>query len=180
MDVRWTMLELFDEEELRQTAAWMQEERNLHQSCLQFFTIAGKLIAFSVDDYEIASVAFFHAVIGLERSLRMHYSTRSFQAVEDAPLARLLERAVAEEAITDSRLLGQDTAPRLHFFRDRGCDFERAFQHSTYSAKLAALIPWIRNAYMHGEYVMFPESIQLAIHLRRFADALNTQPMRNQ
>ena len=56
-------------------AAWLRERRQLHHTSVNFFDLAAKLLLWSRYDYPLASLAFFQAVVGLERALCIHYDT---------------------------------------------------------------------------------------------------------
>src|SRR4051812_26245007 len=81
---------------LAEKAAWLSEGRDLHSGSLRFFEEAGTLISFSRYHYPLASVAFFHAIPGTERALKLHYRN------EDAKLQELLDRARGEGIFDDS------------------------------------------------------------------------------
>lgn len=171
MDKRWEMLDV-TESDLLSAAEWMQEQRHLHDSCFHFFKMAGKFLAISVNDYEIATAAFFYSVIGLERSLRMHYSEKRHSPDVDASLSELIQKAVNEGVISDKILSG--STPSLQFFKRSDSRFKDAFQKQLYCEQLTTLIPRLRNSYLHGEYIVFEDAVELSVHLRQFADALVT------
>lgn len=171
MDKRWEMLEV-TESDLLIAAEWLQEQRHLHDSCFHFFKMAGKFLAISVNDYEIATVAFFYSVIGVERSLRMHYSQVHHIPDVDASLSELIQKVVDDGVISDKVFSG--STPSLKFFKRSGSKFSEAFQKQRYCEQLTTLIPRLRNSYLHGEYIMFEDAVELSVHLRQFADALTT------
>lgn len=72
MDERWASFNI-TAEFLDAKAAWLKERRSLSSRTLEFFVLAGKLVSLSRDDYELASLAFFQAIIGVERALRQHF-----------------------------------------------------------------------------------------------------------
>lgn len=171
MDKRWEMVKV-NEKDLVNAAEWIQEQRNLHVSCFHFFKMAGKLMAISVNDYEIATVAFFYSIIGLERSLRMHYSQAPNVPAENYSLTELLQKSVDDGVISDRDFMGG--IPSFQFFKRSDSEFKEAFQKQKYCEVLATLIPRLRNSYMHGGYIMFEDTVQLSVHLRQFADSLIT------
>lgn len=65
MDQTWSHLDI-TADFLETKAAWLKEPRKLHHSSLRFFSLAGKLVSLSRDDYELANLAFFQAIIGLD------------------------------------------------------------------------------------------------------------------
>lgn len=171
MDIRWKMLNV-TEKDLLNVAEWIQDQRHLHDSCFHFFKMAGKLMKISVNDYEIATAAFFYSVIGLERSLRMHYSQNHPFPEADASLSELMQKAVCDGVMSDRDLRG--SIPSFQFFKRSNSKFKEAIQKEKYCEQLATLIPQLRNSYLHGGYIMFEDAVQLSVHLRQFADTLVT------
>lgn len=171
MDKRWEMLKV-TEKDLLDAAEWIQEQRNLDDSCFQFFKMAGKLVAISVNDYEIATVGCFHSIIGLERSLKMHYSQESGVPVAKFSFAELMQKSVDEGVVGDDNFRGG--RPTFRFIKDSRKESKDVFPNPKYCEQLASLIPQLRNSYMHGEYIMFEDAVQLSVHLRQFSDALAT------
>lgn len=162
VDIRWSYFGV-TEAFLESKAAWLEEERDLHQQSAHFFRLAGKLVSLSRDDYELASLAFFQAIIGLERALRLHFS-----AEDTDKFADLLGRAVAEEIVTDAVFSDVRPIPK---------ELRRHFKSTvpTHSHALAILVPKLRNQFMHGTYLLSPEYLHLTIQMREVADALKTK-----
>jgi hypothetical protein len=103
-DSRWPCGEI-DDAWLEAKALWLEEQRTLHGDSCKFFVIAGSLFRFARYDYALGSVAFFHAILGLERALKMHYRD------EDSYLKALMNRTVAEHVFTDSILGVMPSSP---------------------------------------------------------------------
>lgn len=189
MDIRWSYFGVTDAF-LESKAAWLQEERDLHQQIAHFFRLAGKLVSLSRDDYELASLAFFQAIIGLERALRGH-----FAADETDKFAELLGRAVAEEIVTDAafsdvRPLSDELLKQIaeKVLPDATFSIEVPLpdrllrkvkdEVPTHSLALAILVPKLRNQFMHGTYLLSPEYLHLTFQMREIADALKTKGTR--
>ena len=189
MDIRWSYFGVTDAL-LESKAAWLKEEHDLHDQSLHFFQLAGKLVSLSRDDYELASLAFFQAIIGLERALRLH-----FAAVETDKFAELLGRAVAEEIVTDA--VFSDVRPLSDEFLKQIA--EKVLPDATFSIEvplpdrllrkvkdevpthslaLSILVPKLRNQFMHGTYLLSPEYLHLTLQMREIADALKTKSTR--
>ena len=151
---------------LTTTAAWLEEKRGMHSEAFRHFEVSGSLMRFARQDYKLGSAAFFHAVLGLEKALRMHYLTK------EESLQELLRRARADSLIPDS------------LFKDAPA-FTRPFAGGTLKKLigtppasradlLVELIPKLRNEYMHGEYLLTPDFVHLARQVRVIADQLET------
>lgn len=171
MDVRWSWFDI-DESFFETKAPWLKEARNLHGSSVRFFELAGKLVWLSRDDYELSSLAFFQAVIGLERALRLHFRKESeSDATLAAPgesLASLLERAMSEGVVTDAAF----SAVRPFSGRIRS---QVEGPADTHCRLLSVLVPKLRNQFMHGTYLLAPDYVHLAIQMREMADVLVTK-----
>lgn len=163
MDIRWSFIGV-TVDLLEQKASWLIEERGLHQRSLHFFRLAGKLVLLSRDDYELASLAFFQATIGLERAMRLHFAS------EDAPFAFLFQEALKNKLITD--MIFSEVRPfedgLLRLLKNRDA------VTTTHRAALAVLIPELRNQFMHGTYLLSSEYLYLTFQLREIADVLKT------
>jgi hypothetical protein len=139
------------------------------------------------DDYELASLAFFQAIVGLERALRIH-----FAAKHSYKFAELFGRAVAEEIVTDAlfsdlRPLSDESLKRIaaKVLPDRKFSIEVPLPDRlirkvkdvvpTHSDALAILVPKLRNEFVHGTYLLSPEYLHLTIQMREIADALKTK-----
>ncbi|MCF3650067.1 hypothetical protein [Synoicihabitans lomoniglobus] len=149
---------------LMEQAAWLREQRSLHGDSCRFFMTAGSLFEFARFDYALGTVAFFHAVIGLERALKIHFR-------KDGHLKALFKRAIDEKVFTDELFKGQFT----------WCDMmqdlcaRHGMKRSTgYCERLAILLPEQRNLYFHGTNLMGPDYFRFTVHVRILADALNT------
>lgn len=160
MDVRWSYFGVTSSY-LEAKASWLKEARNLHGKSARFFELAGKLVLLSRDDYELASLAFFQAVIGLERALRLHFES------EDTPFSQLFMKAVEDGTVSD--VLFSDVKPLSRTFLRQLKD-----KPATHSHKLSLLIPILRNQFMHGTYLLSEEYLPMTFQLREIADALQT------
>lgn len=171
MDVRWSWFDI-NESFFETKAPWLKEPRNLHGSSVRFFELAGKLVWLSRDDYELSSLAFFQAVIGLERALRLHFRKGSdSDATLAAPgesLASLLERATSERVVTDAAF------SEIRPFSD-GIRRQAEGPAGTHCRLLSVLVPKLRNQFMHGTYLLAPDYLHLAIQMREMADVLVTK-----
>jgi hypothetical protein len=161
MDERWSWFGV-TAAFLESKASWLNEARDLHGKSLRFFQLAGKLVWLSRDDYELSSLAFFQAIIGLERALRLHFAS------EEAPLALLFRKAVAEGIVTDSAFaegwpLSDDLRRKLDVTATSHC-------HA-----LSVLVPRLRNDFMHGTYLLSPDHLYLTLQMREIADVLKTK-----
>lgn len=163
------------EEGMEEKAQWLREERRLGSGCVVFFDLAGMLVSQSKFEYQLISPAFIHAIIGLERALRVHYKAPdeafgSGCSGADQALAELLQRAVTEELVTDALFQAPCAIP----YDFLGLTEVPAASHSE---ALVRLIPELRNRYVHGRYFLFPELFYLALEMREIADALKTKPV---
>ena len=162
-------------ETMQETATWLAGRRQLGSGCERFFHMAGKLLLLARFDYSLITPVFFHAVIGLERGLRIHYKSpdQTYTSGSDGNLdgfRNLFQKAVDEAVITDE-LFGE-VASLTEFFPEYMQDVEMP---SNRCAALALLIPELRNRYFHGKEVLAPEFYWLTIQLRQCADALQTR-----
>ena len=126
-------------------------------------------MSLSRDDYELASLAFFQATIGLEKSLRLHFAS------EDGPFAYLFQEAITKKLVTD--VVFSEVRP----FEDGLLRLlkNREVVTTTHCEALAVLIPELRNQFMHGTYLLSPEYLYLTFHLREIADVLKTRERAN-
>ncbi|MFA6135215.1 MAG: hypothetical protein WC869_14475 [Phycisphaerae bacterium] len=155
-----------DADFLETKAAWLGEERELHGRASSFFAVAGSLIRFSRYDYKLASAAFFHAVLGLEKALKLHYRS------DDGKLQELLAKALEDGLIADS-LFGEAPA----FTEPFGKMIRRQLgeRPASRAELLVRLVPKLRNEYMHGEYLLAPDFLHFALQVRTIADQLDTR-----
>ena len=165
MDIRWSWFGV-TADFLEQKASWLVEERELNSQSLRFFRLAGKLVSLSRDDYELASLAFFQAIIGLEKALRLHF------APEDGPFALLLREAIMKNTVTDA-VFSEVRPLKDEFFLK--LLKERAVVATTHCEALSVLIPELRNQFMHGTYLLNLEYLYLTFQLREIADVLTTK-----
>lgn len=151
---------------LEEQAAWLSGGRTLHSGSLRFFEESGALVSFSRYHYPLASVAFFHAIPGVECALKLHYQKA------ELPLSELLLRALDEKLIKDS--LFTHRKPFTERFA-KMVDGLVEEQGGTHSQLLVSLVPKLRNQYFHGTYLLAPDYLHLTFQLREIADALITR-----
>jgi len=72
-----------------------------------YFRTAGSLIRFSRYDFTLLPLAFFQAVVGLEKTLKLHYRS------ESEVFKELLKRAVGEGVINDASFASDEPMRRL-------------------------------------------------------------------
>ena len=98
--------------------------------------------------YPFASIAFFHAVIGVEKVLRLAYD-----AGQRDSFAQLFDRAVEQGVIHDG--VFQEIEPigdgflwqkMNEFLKER----TKGIDAPSHSVRLASLVPRLRNEYLHG------------------------------
>ena len=167
-DARWVWFDVtpaFVDER----AVWLCEARDLHGSSLRFFEIAGSLIRFSRYNYPLASVAFFHAILGLEKALRIHFGD------EDKSLRNLLTKAHEDGTLSKAELENLPTfsEPFARSISEIGVN-----KAATRLDTLVLIVPELRNQYVHGTYLLAPDYLHLAFQLRQMADTLNTKSTR--
>lgn len=148
---------------LIEKAAWLAEERNLHDQSLVFFRDAGKLLSLARHDYQLSNLVFFLAILGVERALKLHYRA------ENEAFKQLLENAVVEGIVCDAIFQRIDPLSK---------DLNKLVEgkHDSHSRKLISLIPSLRNSFFHGSYWLSPEFLCLTLQMREIADALQTRP----
>jgi hypothetical protein len=164
MDQRWSWFDV-SESFFEAKASWLKEARTLHGSSVRFFQLAGKLVWLSRDDYELSSLAFFQAVIGLERAFRLHFRP------QPKPLTSfnsMFARAVSEGIVTDAAF--SEIRPLSDHIR-------RQLEEpaDTHCRVLSILVPKLRNQFMHGTYLLAPDYLHFAIQMREIADLLRTK-----
>jgi hypothetical protein len=184
MDVRWSYFDI-TAEFLDAKSAWLLEPRKLHGQTFRFFELAGKLVRLSLEDYTLASLGFFQAIIGLERALRRHFPSDNSDSFKS-----LFTKAVDLEIVTDAVFSNirpiPDDLQRQAFIEvfptDKIPDFyslpERKFRKlsselPTHSRFLSVLVPRLRNQFVHGTYLLSPEYLHLTFQMREIADILS-------
>lgn len=155
---------------------WLGEHRELGSGCESFFLIAARLFGLAKEDPTLATPAFFHAVIGLERALRVHYKPvdqiyGSLCEGSMEPFADLLKRAKEEGLLVDGLF------PEIRSFPEEWNSLPGGHVQGDARA-LAELVPYWRNQYFHGRMVESSHFFFLALQLRSVADALKTSPVR--
>lgn len=149
---------------IEEKAGWMRRDSGSPGAIDGFFDCAGRLMRLCAYDYYLLGPMFFHAVIGLEAMLRVHY-----KATDKNSFSELLGKAVEEDLFHDGI-----------FFEIRPLDpiFKKRFDkgRKSHVEKLALLLPTLRNQYMHGIYQFHPDYLHLAIQVREMADVL-TMPL---
>lgn len=147
-------------------SSWMRRECGAPGMIDGFFDLAGRLMQYCAYDYCLLGPMFFHAVIGLEVMLRVHYRTD-----EKDRFSTLLSRAVNEGVIHDGIFC---QVPPLVFpeLLDGIFGKKRSLHPKTQAGKLAVLLPRLRNQYFHGQNLLSPDFLILALHVREAADAL--------
>jgi hypothetical protein len=146
---------------IAEKSEWIRRDSGSPGAIDNFFDMAGRLMRLCGYDYLLLGPMFFHAVIGLEAMLRVH-----FKVGPEIPFKELLAKAVREEVITDKVFSNPKPLP----------DFLIAKiakpRPPTHAEKLALLLPKLRNDYFHGSYLLAPELLHLALQVREAADAL--------
>lgn len=146
--------------DLEKKAVWIsRDHRNFPDATVMYFRTAESLIRFSRYDFKLISLAFFQAVIGLERMLKHYYSD------DAAAFKELFVRAVRDGVITDDSFSRIEPLPK---------EFSGLIEKGlpTYARKFACLIPALRNQFFHGDYHLRPEFLHLALQVREAVDAL--------
>jgi hypothetical protein len=115
-------------------------------------------------EYMLATVAFFHAVIGLEQALKQHYR-------QNEGLKKLLQRAAADSVFANAGIT--DDPPLSKSFLGMTKKLIGT-EERTRLETLVLLLPELRNLYFHGTPLMGPEYFHLALQVRQMADALDT------
>jgi hypothetical protein len=192
MDERWASFNI-TAEFLDAKATWLKERRDLSGRTLAFFVLAGKLVSLSRDDYELASLAFFQAIIGVERALRQHFLGADNLEVKHNAIKfrRLFKQAVDQKLVTNSAfsvirpfpadlqkqlavaVLGKDNFSGQGPFTAIQKE-QLAAEVPTHSNALSFLVPHLRNQFVHGTYLLSPEYLHLTFQMREIADVLST------
>lgn len=145
-------------------AEWLSRDHpRFLGSLVLYFRTAAKLLRLSHDDYTLLPWVFAQTVIGLEKVLRIRY-----QAGKDQSLGQLLQKAIIDGLFSDSAFACIWPLPE---------EFINRFEDNvpeTYAAKLAMLIPSLRNDLLHGDYhgYCFDDLLPLIIQTREIVDAL--------
>lgn len=140
---------------------WVGRDAKVPGGSDRFFADAGRLMRFCAYEYLLLGPMFFHAVIGLEGMLRVHFQVRS-----ESSFKELLSRAVKEDVIADR--VFSDPQPLPKYFIEK---IDKTHPE-THAGKLATLLPRLRNDYFHGSHLLAPELLHLTIEVREAADAL--------
>jgi len=159
----WASLQL-SPDYLTSKANWLAEQRHLHCSTALFFRDAGKLLVLSLTDYALSNLAFFMAILGVERALKRHYQN------EETPFKELLQKAVSDGHIHDAIFDRIDPLSK-----DLLKLVDKDSKRLSHSHKLVCLLPALRNRFFHGEYLLMPEFVLLTLQLRQIADVLQTK-----
>lgn len=158
-DGTWAMLGE-SEQTLRDCAERLGERKCLPQPVHRFFEQAGRLMLHSWYSYSFASIAFFHAVLGVERSLRITYAAQAKDSFK-ALFEKAVKQGIVHDGIFEARTpIRSEVMGRI----PKGLP--------SYAAFLANLVPRLRNDYFHGEYIMSKDFLPLSLRLREAADAL--------
>lgn len=162
-DPTWKFLQL-SPASLAEHLAWLSTKRNLHDLSFIFFRDAGNLLSLSSSECRLTHLAFFMAVLGVERALRRHFRDDATSFKE------LLQRAVDEGWIRDPVFRRIEPLPGSLL---KLVDKDR--RRGSHSQKLVSLIPALRNHFFHGAYYDMPEFFWLTLQLREIADVLYTR-----
>jgi hypothetical protein len=158
LDERWEGYG-FTQAYLEERAEWMSCDPRCPGTLIMYFQTAGSLMRFAWSDYKLGGLALFQTMAGLEGVLRLCFDDK------ETSFKELIERALTEQIISD-----QTFSERRLFSKDLSKRIEKG--KITYAEKLVSLIRSLRNSYFHGEYVLFPECLYLAIQMREAADAV--------
>jgi hypothetical protein len=157
LDARWKDRGI-SPEWFREKSEWVGRDGGVPGGSDHFFADAGRLMRFCAYDYLLIGPMFFHAVIGLEGMLRVHYRVGT-----ESSFKELLSRAVEEEVIADRLFF--DPQPLPKYFTAK---IEKPHPE-THAGKLAALLPRLRNDYFHCSHLLAPELLHLTIEVREAA-----------
>ena len=174
--IQWTWNGL-TEEDMNQKIAWLEEPRKLGSGCGRFFQVSARLFSHARYDCMMASPAFFHAVIGLERALRIHYKSKdetysTLSEGNQSPFVNLLKRALEDRLVFEDGFEHHRPIPVEFLERLDPCPADHA-------GRLACLVPLLRNEYFHGSFRFSPYFFFLALQLRGIADELKTKGERS-
>jgi hypothetical protein len=159
----WLLLGV-SEDEREAKAEWLSRDHpRFPGSLVLYFRTAAKLLRLSHDDLTLLPWVFAQTVIGLEKVLRIHY-----QACKDQSLGQLLQKAITDGLFADSAFECIWPLPKEFLKRFEGKVPE------AHAAKLAVLIPSLRNDLLHGDLqgYYFDDLLPLTIQIREIVDAL--------
>ena len=158
-DSRWKVISM-SQERLQSLASWLKERRDIAEHSVIFhFENAGDLVEYSWFHYPFASMAFFHAVLGVERCLRVIYGD------EGTPFQQLFRKAVSDRVVVDNDLSNVPPTPQAGWkWKDEPLP--------SYSALHSRRIPSLRNGVAHGIPMMTEELLPITQACREIADAL--------
>jgi hypothetical protein len=145
---------------IKEESEWLRRDSGSPGSIDGFFDCAGRLMLLCGYDYYLLGPMFYHAVIGLEAMMRVHY-----KATDKDRFSELLDRAEKEGLFHDG--VFSEIRPLHACFKGKVA--KGVISHA---AKLASLLPTLRNAYLHGGYQFHPDYLHLAVQLRELADTL--------
>ncbi|MES2922295.1 MAG: hypothetical protein V4819_12155 [Verrucomicrobiota bacterium] len=150
---------------IEEKSEWMRRDSGSPGAIDGFFDCAGRLMRLCAYDYYLLGPMFFHAVIGLEAMLRVHY-----KATDKKKFNKLLDKAVKEGLFHDGifseiRSIHEGFSPKAEKKRKRE-------ELKSGVGTLVWLLPRLRNQYMHGIYQFHPDFLHLAVQVREMVDTL--------
>lgn len=145
---------------IRLSAERLREPGALNHQVHRFFDEASTLVLHSWFSFPLTSIAFFHTVLGVEKSLRLR-----FDATPAATYSSLFARAIDERLIHDGVFLEISPLRKELTRRVRP-------KPPSYSHLLAQLVPLLRNQYFHGDHILADDFLPLSMRMRDIADAL--------
>src|SRR4030095_7306914 len=157
-DDRWGGIGI-TEEKLNHCAEWISRDPGFRGAVIMYFRAAASLMRSSWYDYTLIPVVFFQSVAGLEGVLRLEAGEK------ERSFSTLLGLAVESGLVGDSDLTQTEALPE-NFAKLVGKG------HLSYAHRLAALIPKLRNQYLHGDYLLHPRFLPLSINVREIVDAI--------
>ncbi len=159
----WLLLGVSDDER-EARAEWLSRDHPRFPGMLAlYFRTAAKLLRSSHEDPSLLPWVFAQTVVGLEKVLRIHY-----EAGKEQSLGLLLQKAITDKLFADSAFACIWPFPKGFNKRLTGKNAE------TYAAKLAVLIPSLRNDLLHGDNhgYFFEDLLPLIIQTREIVDAM--------
>jgi hypothetical protein len=168
-DPTWSTIRV-NERELRTIAEQLGGQNTLPALVHRFFEQASSLMLHAWCSHPFASIVFFHAVIGVEKALRLAYD-----AGQKDSFKQLFDKAVEQGVIHDG--VFQAIEPigdgflwqQMYEFLK---EIMKGIDAPSYSARLASLVPHLRNEYLHGSYIMAIAFVPLSLQMRKVADAI--------